>query len=129
VMDADGLGDLQEPDQLQPVQTLGARLVAVDLRQPRVDGRVRANEASAPPRGGGAVPVVGGCGSPPEPALEGLHGQCGCRDRAACGELYDRREGSLRHAVKFNVARAGLRCLAAPTQRPLMAERSTSDGH
>ena len=40
VVDGDGLGDLQEPDQLQPVQTLGAGLVALDLRQPGVHGRV-----------------------------------------------------------------------------------------
>ena len=40
VVDGDGLGDLEEPDQLEPVQALGAGLVAVDLRQPRVDGRV-----------------------------------------------------------------------------------------
>ena len=40
VVDGDGLGDLEEPDQLEPVQALGAGLVAVDLRQPGVDGRV-----------------------------------------------------------------------------------------
>ena len=45
VVDGDGLGDLQEPDQLEPVQALGAGLVAVDLRQPGVDGRVGADEA------------------------------------------------------------------------------------
>ena len=38
VVDADGLGDLEEPDRLQPIQTLGAGLVAVDLRQ---SGRTR----------------------------------------------------------------------------------------
>jgi hypothetical protein len=31
VVDGDGLGDLQEPDQLEPIEALGARLVAVDL--------------------------------------------------------------------------------------------------
>ncbi len=36
VVHADGLGDLEETDQLQPVQALGARLVSVDLRQPRI---------------------------------------------------------------------------------------------
>jgi hypothetical protein len=40
VVDADGLGDLKEPDQLQPVQSLSAGLVAMDLRQPCIDGRV-----------------------------------------------------------------------------------------
>jgi hypothetical protein len=39
-MDRDRLGDLLEPDQLQPVESLGARFVAVHLRQPRVDGGV-----------------------------------------------------------------------------------------
>jgi len=45
VVDADGLGDLEEPDQLEPVQSLRAGLVAVDLRKPGVDGRVRWDEA------------------------------------------------------------------------------------
>jgi len=45
VVDADGLGYLEEPDQLEPVQSLGAGLVAMHLRQPRVDGRVGADEA------------------------------------------------------------------------------------
>jgi hypothetical protein len=45
VVDGQGLGDLEEPDQLEPVQSLGAGLVAVDLRQPRVDSRVGADEA------------------------------------------------------------------------------------
>lgn len=36
----DGLGDLEEADQLQAVQSLGARLVLVDFRQPGVDRRV-----------------------------------------------------------------------------------------
>ena len=45
MVDGQGLGDLQEPDQLEPVQALGAGLVAVDLRQPRVDSRVGADEA------------------------------------------------------------------------------------
>ena len=40
-----GLGDLEEPDQLEPVQALGAGLVAVDLRQACVDGRVGGDEA------------------------------------------------------------------------------------
>jgi hypothetical protein len=34
VVDADALGDRQEPDQLEPVQSLGAGLVPVHLRQP-----------------------------------------------------------------------------------------------
>ena len=44
VVDGQGLGDLEEPDQLEPVQALGAGLVTVDLRQPRVDSRVGADE-------------------------------------------------------------------------------------
>jgi hypothetical protein len=32
VVHADGLRDLEEPDQLEKVQSLGAGLVAVDLR-------------------------------------------------------------------------------------------------
>ena len=31
VVHGEGLGDLEEPDQLEPVQTLGARLIGVDL--------------------------------------------------------------------------------------------------
>ena len=45
MVDADGLGDLEEPDQLEPVKSLGAGLVAMDLRQPRVHRRVGADEA------------------------------------------------------------------------------------
>jgi hypothetical protein len=45
VVDGDGLGDLQEPDQLEPVQALGAGLVTVDLRQPGVHGRVGGDKA------------------------------------------------------------------------------------
>ena len=45
MVDGEGLGDLEEPDQLEPVQALGARLVAVDLGEPGVDGRVGADEA------------------------------------------------------------------------------------
>jgi hypothetical protein len=40
VVDRDGLGDLQEPDQLQPVESLGAGLVGVDLGQPSINGRI-----------------------------------------------------------------------------------------
>ena len=40
VMDGESLGDLQEPDQLQPVQALGPGLVPVDLGQPGIDGGV-----------------------------------------------------------------------------------------
>jgi hypothetical protein len=32
VVHADGLRDLQEPDQLEPVQSVGAGLIGVDLR-------------------------------------------------------------------------------------------------
>ena len=45
VVDGDGLGDLEEPDQLGPVQALGAGLVAMHLRQPCVDRWVGADEA------------------------------------------------------------------------------------
>ena len=44
-VDADGLSDLEEPDQLQAVQALGAGLVAIDLRRPRVDGWVGGDQA------------------------------------------------------------------------------------
>ncbi len=40
VVDGDGLGDLQEPDQLEPVQAVDAGLIAVDLRRPGMHGRV-----------------------------------------------------------------------------------------
>ena len=45
MVDSQGLGDLQEPDQLEPVQALGAGLVAMNLRQPCVDSGVGADEA------------------------------------------------------------------------------------
>lgn len=41
VVDSDGLGDLEEPDQLEAVKPLGEGLVAVDLRQPRIHRRGR----------------------------------------------------------------------------------------
>ena len=44
-MNGDRLGDLEEPDQLEAVQTLGPRLVAVDLGQSGIDGRIGDNEA------------------------------------------------------------------------------------
>ena len=59
VVDGDGLGDLEEPDQLEPVQALGAGLVGVDLGQPCVDGGV-----------GGDQPVD--VGEPEEPP-DGVH--------------------------------------------------------
>ena len=40
VVDADRLGDLEEPDQLETIQALGAGLVSVDLGEPGVDGGV-----------------------------------------------------------------------------------------
>ncbi len=45
MVDGQALGDLEEPDQLEPVQALGAGLVAVNLWQPRLDSRVGADEA------------------------------------------------------------------------------------
>lgn len=59
VVDGDRLGDLEEADQLQPVQALGARLVPVDLREPGVHGRVGRD---------GAVDV-----REPEVAPDGVH--------------------------------------------------------
>jgi hypothetical protein len=40
VVDGDGLGDLEEADQLKAVQAVGAGLVVVHLGQPGVDGGV-----------------------------------------------------------------------------------------
>lgn len=40
-----GLGDLQESDELEPVESLGAGLVGVDLGQSGVDGRVGGDQA------------------------------------------------------------------------------------
>ena len=45
MVDADGLGDLEEPDQFEPVQPLGPGLVAVDLGEPGVNGRVGGDES------------------------------------------------------------------------------------
>ena len=45
VVHGDGLGDLEEPDQLEAVQALGARLILVDLGEPGVDGRVAGDQA------------------------------------------------------------------------------------
>lgn len=45
MVNSEGLSDLEEPDELAPVQSLGSGLVAVDLREPRVDGWVRTDEA------------------------------------------------------------------------------------
>ena len=45
VVDTERLGHLEEPDQLEPVQALGAGLVTMDLRQPCVDGGVGRDEA------------------------------------------------------------------------------------
>lgn len=39
-----GLGDLEEPDQLEPLEALGAGLVSVDLGQSCVDGGVGGDE-------------------------------------------------------------------------------------
>ena len=64
MVDGRGLGDLEEPDQLEPVQALGAGLVAVDLRQPRVNRRVGADEAvdvgeAEVPADGGIIVLTG----------------------------------------------------------------------
>jgi hypothetical protein len=45
VVDADGLGHLEEADQFEPVQSLGPGFVAVDLGEPGVDGRVGGDES------------------------------------------------------------------------------------
>lgn len=41
---ANGLRNLEGPEQLRAVQTLGAGLITVDLRPPRVDRRVSRNQ-------------------------------------------------------------------------------------
>lgn len=45
MVDGDGLGDLQESDELEPIEALGASLVGMDLRQSRIHGRVGRGEA------------------------------------------------------------------------------------
>jgi len=45
VVDGDGLGHLEESDQLEPIQALGAGLIRMDLRQPGVDGGVAGDQA------------------------------------------------------------------------------------
>ena len=45
MVDADGLGDLKEPDELEPVKAVGAGLVMMDLWQPRIHRGVGADEA------------------------------------------------------------------------------------
>jgi hypothetical protein len=45
VVHGDGLGDLEEPDQLEAVQALRARLILVDLGEPGVDGRVAGDQS------------------------------------------------------------------------------------
>jgi len=45
VVDADGLGDFEEPDQREPVQPLGAGLVGMDLRKSCIHGGIRHGEA------------------------------------------------------------------------------------
>lgn len=44
VVNGEGLGDLEESDELESVKSLGARFVAVNLREPRVVGWVGNNE-------------------------------------------------------------------------------------
>jgi hypothetical protein len=44
VVNGEGLSDLEEPDEFEPVQSLGSGLVAVDLREPRIDGWVGNDE-------------------------------------------------------------------------------------
>jgi hypothetical protein len=41
----EGLGDLQEPDELEPVQALGAGLIGMDLWEPGVHGGVGGDQA------------------------------------------------------------------------------------
>lgn len=45
VVDCEGLSDLEEPDEFEPVQSLGSGLVAVDFWESRVDGWVGPDEA------------------------------------------------------------------------------------
>jgi hypothetical protein len=44
VVHGDGLGDLEEPDEPEPVQPLGAGLIAADPGQPHVAGGVGGDE-------------------------------------------------------------------------------------
>jgi hypothetical protein len=46
VVDGDGLGDLQEPDQHQPGQPMGAGLGPLHPRYARVHGRIGGNSPS-----------------------------------------------------------------------------------
>lgn len=45
VMNREGLGDLEETDELDPVKSLGTGLVVLDLRKACVDGRVGCDQA------------------------------------------------------------------------------------
>jgi hypothetical protein len=44
VVNGEGLSDLEEPDEFESVESLGSGLVAVDLREPRLDGWVGHDE-------------------------------------------------------------------------------------
>jgi hypothetical protein len=44
-VNGEGLSDLQKPDELEPVQPLGSRLVGVNLRKSCVDGWLGNDEA------------------------------------------------------------------------------------
>jgi len=45
VVHGEGLGDLEEPDQLEPVQALGAGLIAMNPGQPGLEGLIGADKA------------------------------------------------------------------------------------
>ena len=45
VVNGDGRCDLEEPDQLEPVQPVSSGLVALDLGQARVDRRIRGDQS------------------------------------------------------------------------------------
>ena len=44
MVNSKGLRDLEESDEFEPVQALGSRLVAVNFREPRVDGWIGYDE-------------------------------------------------------------------------------------
>ena len=45
MVDRDGLRDLEEPNQLEPVQALGAGLIAMNPGQPGLEGLIGADKA------------------------------------------------------------------------------------
>lgn len=58
VVDADGLGDLEEPDQLESIQALGPRLITVDLGEPWGARLTRGQAAKDPIGDGHSRPIL-----------------------------------------------------------------------